>query len=252
MKTESKKVEDHKHDPKNARLHSEHNIDAILESLKRFGQQKPIVVNAANVVLAGNGLLEAARLLGWEYVDVVETDLVGTEASAYAIADNRTAELAEWDIDTLILQIEEIAKESQELADATGFSQDEIAELADGLSDDSLYTRKIEAPIYEPTGPKPEIHELYDKFNTDRLVKKIESSDLDGEEKAFLLTAAGRHTQFNHAKIAEFYAHCNKEMQEFMEESALVIIDFDKAIENGFINMTEDIVKLVGKDHHAG
>lgn len=86
------------HDPRNARLHNERNLDAIKASLRRFGQQKPIVVRKSDgVIIAGNGTLQAAVALGWEKVAVVYSDLDGTESHAFAVADNRTAELAEWD-----------------------------------------------------------------------------------------------------------------------------------------------------------
>ena len=88
-------------DPVNARRHPKRNLDAILSSLARFGQQKPIVVDAKNVVRAGNGTLAAAKVLGLTHVDIVRTELIGVEATAFAISDNRTAELAEWDPDVL-------------------------------------------------------------------------------------------------------------------------------------------------------
>jgi len=84
-------------DPANARLHSARNLDVIAGSLARFGQQKPIVIDANNVCRAGNGTLAAAKVLGWTEIRAVRTDLTGGEASAYAILDNRSAELAEWD-----------------------------------------------------------------------------------------------------------------------------------------------------------
>jgi len=84
-------------DANNARLHSEENIAAIKRSLAAFGQQKPIVINDDNTVLAGNGTLVAALQLGWETLKCVRSSLVGPEATAYAIADNRTGEFAYWD-----------------------------------------------------------------------------------------------------------------------------------------------------------
>lgn len=86
-------------DPANMRVHGTKNLDAIKGSLKRFGQQKPIVVGRDGVVIAGNGTLEAARALGWKTIRIVRTDLEGTDRTAFAIADNRTAELAEWSDD---------------------------------------------------------------------------------------------------------------------------------------------------------
>ena len=101
MIIESVPVADLHEDPANARRHSKRNLDAIAASLARFGQQKPIVIDGKNVVRAGNGTLAAAKALGWTHVDAVRTGLSGVEATAFAIADNRTAELAEWDSDIL-------------------------------------------------------------------------------------------------------------------------------------------------------
>lgn len=90
-------------DPKNVRAHSQRNIQAIAESLMQYGQQKPIVVKDG-VVLAGNGTLEAAKRLGWDIIACVEFSGEGNK-TGYALADNRTAELAEWDFDKLSDQL---------------------------------------------------------------------------------------------------------------------------------------------------
>jgi ParB-like chromosome segregation protein Spo0J len=110
-------------DPANARTHGPRNVEAIKASLARFGQQKPIVIDENNVVRAGNGTLAAAKALAWTEIRCVRTALAGTEATAFAIADNRTAELAEWDDEVL----------SQLLSDPSigdvGFAADEIEKL---------------------------------------------------------------------------------------------------------------------------
>lgn len=92
-------------DPVNARKHDSRNLEAIKGSLTRFGQQKPIVVDAKGVVLAGNGTLAAAKALGWTEIWVKQSDLDTVNASAYSLADNRTAELAEWDDEALHSQL---------------------------------------------------------------------------------------------------------------------------------------------------
>lgn len=93
-------------DPNNARTHSEKNVSAIAASLLEFGQRKPIVVHDG-VVLAGNGTLEAALTLGWSEVIVTYApkDWTPEQARGYALADNRTAELAEWDMSILMDQL---------------------------------------------------------------------------------------------------------------------------------------------------
>jgi hypothetical protein len=107
--------------------------------------------------------------------------------------------------------------------------------------DEQKYSSKIEAPIYEPKNKKPHLLELVDKSKTHRLMREIESSDLPYDEKMFLMDAARRHSVFNYEKIADYYAHSSKEIQHLMERSGLVIIDFDKAIEYGFIKVCEEI-----------
>lgn len=129
MEIRSIKIADLVNDPANARKHSERNILAIRASLQRFGQQKPIVVDSSNVVRAGNGTLEAARTLGWDTIDAVVSDLKGSEATAYAIADNRTAELAEWDDEVLAATLEGLQLEDEEILAAAGFDDKELAEL---------------------------------------------------------------------------------------------------------------------------
>lgn len=109
LKTEEAKVIDLVSDPNNARKHSDRNIDAIAASLSEFGQRKPIVIQG-QVVLAGNGTLAAATRLGWDTITVtrVPADWSEEQARAYALADNRSAELAEWDYIVLAQQLEEL------------------------------------------------------------------------------------------------------------------------------------------------
>lgn len=102
MKIIKMKIADLIHDPANARKHDDKNLSAIKGSLAAFGQQKPIVIDEKNVVLAGNGTLEAAKSLGWTEIGCVVTDLkTSTDKKAFALADNRTSELASWDTDIL-------------------------------------------------------------------------------------------------------------------------------------------------------
>jgi len=250
MKTKTIRIADLSIDPANARKHSQRNLEAITASLRRFGQQKPIVIDKANVVRAGNGTLEAARQLGWETIEAVQTDLTGSEASAYAIADNRTAELAEWDDDILKATLEALADEDAALLESCGYTEAELDALVnevegdgegggEGSDDDNPYTAKIEAPIYEPKGERPPVADLSDKAKTNELCDEIEAAKLPDEVRDFLLTAAQRHTVFNFHNIAEYYCHAPKEVQHLMERSGLIIIDFQKAIQNGFVHLSE-------------
>ena len=116
-------------DPSNVRKHSRRNLDAIKASLRKFGQQKPIVVDAKGIVLAGNGTLTAAQELGWTEIQIVRTELAGVEATAFAIADNRTAELAEWEEDKLNAVLRSLQDEGVDLLDV-GYSPVDIGQFA--------------------------------------------------------------------------------------------------------------------------
>jgi ParB-like chromosome segregation protein Spo0J len=98
-------------DPRNARTHGEENLAAIAASLERFGQLKPAVANRTTGRLeAGHGMLAAARRLGWTHLAVVWVEHTDEEARDFGLADNRTAELAEWDdqvLDELLAELRE-------------------------------------------------------------------------------------------------------------------------------------------------
>lgn len=126
------------------------------------------------------------------------------------------------------------------------FGEDFINSSQEDVS--KKYTMKVESPIYEPKNHCPHILELYDNEKTKRLIREINNSSLDEYEKKFLIEAAHRHTVFNYSKIADYYSHASKEMQELMEKSALVIIDFNKAIEYGFVKLNDKMKMLYERE----
>lgn len=104
-------------DPNNARKHSKKNLETIKASLEKFGQVKNIVV-WNGTIMAGNGTVMAAQDLGWNeiaYEDI--SHMTEQDAKAYALADNRTAELAEWDDDVLGKQLQELYEDGYAIAD---------------------------------------------------------------------------------------------------------------------------------------
>lgn len=112
-------------DEQNARSHPPESIKVIKASLKRFGQQKPIVVDADERVLAGNGTLQAARELGWTHLAVSRTSLSGLDAKAYAITDNRSAELSHWDEDLLPEMLQELQAAGDDILESLAFDASE-------------------------------------------------------------------------------------------------------------------------------
>ena len=83
------------------------------------------------------------------------------------------------------------------------------------------------------------------KDKTNQLIEKINNSNIPTGIKEFLIKASYRHLAFNYQNIAEYYAHADKEVQELMEESALVIIDYDNAIRNGYVQIKEAINEMI-------
>src|SRR5690606_25286390 len=120
------------------------------------------------------------------------------------------------------------------------------AAAADGAPD--KYTAKIESPVYEIRGDCPEVEDLLDLTKAHELLAAIDQADLPPEVAAFLRAAAMRHARFNYGKIAEFYAHADAPTQALFEASALVIIDFDAAIEHGFVRMTKLLLDATGRE----
>jgi DNA modification methylase len=152
MQTQRVKIDTLTLDPANVRRHPAKNLDTIKASLTRFGQQRPVLVNAKGIIIAGNGTVMAAKALGWDHINIVRTALDGSEATAYAIADNRTAELAEWDDNALAQQLAALQIEDAELAKASGFDDKEIAALAEAtieVQEDEVPDAPVD-PITKP------------------------------------------------------------------------------------------------------
>lgn len=111
---------------------------------------------------------------------------------------------------------------------------------------ESKYTNKVGIPQYLPSSEAPpSIRYLYDDRKYQELCTSIEQSNLPEDEKMFLKLAAARHIVFKYSKIADYYAHASKEMQEEMEKSALVIIDFNDAIANGYVKLSKKISQIM-------
>jgi site-specific DNA-methyltransferase (adenine-specific) len=124
-------------DPGNSRKHGRQNLDAIKSSLATFGQRRPLVVMADMTVIAGNGTLTAMRELGWTEcaITITPADWTAEQAKAYALADNRTAELAEWDntqLATTLAQLDEAGWPVQDL----GFEQSSFDDDANVVQDE--------------------------------------------------------------------------------------------------------------------
>ena len=105
-------------------------IDSVAKSLDKFGQRKPIIVQCSTKqVIAGNHTLQAARRLGWTQIAVLWTDDDEATAKAFALADNRTAELGTYDDDALAAMIADVLDADEALLDAASYTMDDLEAL---------------------------------------------------------------------------------------------------------------------------
>ena len=139
MNIETLRIAELTPDPNNARQHDDKNLKAIMGSLKEFGQRKPIVITEAGTIVAGNGTVEAAKRLGWLDIQVVRVpaDWTDAQVKAFAIADNRTAELANWNQEVLTSQLLELEAEGWELAEF-GFEAFELPDEDKPIIEDEI------------------------------------------------------------------------------------------------------------------
>lgn len=223
---------------KNPRIITEQGLNELKGSLDEIGMAQPININVDNTILSGHArYYQLNKEDANQVVDVYvpERQLTAKEEEAVIVRMNKNV-AGKWDFDILAndFEIEDLK--------SWGFTDLELS--LDDLNleeEEEIYTRKIEAPVYEPKGERPELNALFKEDKTKELLNQIEKSEAPEEVKNFLKLAAHRHTVFDYKNIAEYYAHADKSIQELMENSALVIIDFEKAIENGFVRLTKGI-----------
>lgn len=142
-------------DPKNARKHPDSSIKAIQASLRRFGQVKPVVGLEDGTIIAGNGTLRAAAAEGWDMLAVVAFKDEAS-ARAYAIADNRTAELSEWDDPALAEALGALQAQGEDFANI-GFTMEDaltaMSKVASSITVDGAEPDKPKGADDRPRGP---------------------------------------------------------------------------------------------------
>ena len=210
-------------------------------SIEKFGLVDPVIINQnGNVVVGGHQRLKICKELKHIEIDCVVLDLSKEEERELNIRLNKSG--GEFDMDILANEFD-----VENLVD-WGFKHVELGLNIDKI--DENYTRKIKTPHYEPRNIKPELSKLVDETKQKELLSKIHKSNVDKETKDFLIKASQRHLVFNYSNIADFYAHSDSETKELMEQSALVIIDFDSAIKNGFVEMSNDLKNLFDEEYN--
>lgn len=235
----------------NARTHEESQVAQLVASIEEFGWTNPVLIDEKGEIIAGHGRVMAAEIAGIVSIPTITlTGLNGAQKRAYRLADNRLPLNAGWDNELLALEFTELLDLDFDLG-LTGFSKTEIDEFmldadlpGSGITEDP-YSAKIESPVYQPSDEVPEISELYNEEKTHQLAESIRAAKLPPDIELFLLAAAERHTVFNFGKIADYYSNAPASVQRLFEDSALVIIDYRQAIENGFVNITKKMADIV-------
>jgi len=235
--------------PLNYRLHPDNQQQALAGAIDDIGFIRSVTVNKrTGRVVDGHLRVTLAARSGVETLPVEYVDLDEAEEAQALLSLDPIAAMAASDkakLDELMRAVqsddERVQQMMADIAESEGILQD---------GQDDKYSANIQAPIYTPKGEKPAIKDLYDETRTNELLAEIEASDLPEDEKEFLKVAARRHTILNYKRIAEYYAHSDNKMQALMENSALVIIDFNRAIELGYIKLSNDIVSQFEQDFH--
>jgi hypothetical protein len=238
------KINKVKGNPSNPRIIKNDKFLKLVKSIQEFPEMlklRPIVVDEDFMVLGGNMRLKASKAAGLKevWIDIAE-GLTEDQKKEFIVKDN--VSFGEWEWDMLANEWDSVGITEWGL-DVWQNEDDIKEEEADMLS------KNIKAPTYDPKNEKPIEAELFNEDKTKELIQKIGLANITSAEKDFLIKAAYRHTVYNYQNIADYYAHSRKEVQELMEESALVVIDLRDAISNGFVKLTQNIQELYKEEY---
>ena len=237
--------------PKNPRFIKDDRYLALKKSIEEAPEMlsiREIVVypleNGHYVVIGGNMRLRACQEIGYKELPckILPLETPVAKLREYTIKDNIAFGSNDWDVIANEWDTEELSEWGMELPD---FAVDDTPIEPEENKDETQYSRNIEIPTYQITGAEPTIAECVDVSAVKKLIKQIDESNVSEEQKEMLRICAYRHAVIHFDNIAEYYAHQDKEMQNLMEENALVIIDFDRAIEKGFVDMTDKLLRLI-------
>ena len=229
----------------NAKIHTAEQIEQIKKSIQEFSMNDPIAIWKNNEIIEGHGRLLALKELGYETVPVIRLDsLTDEQRKAYALVHNKLTMNTDFDIDLLSMELDSI--ENYDMSDF-GFGND-FEDVQLKTDEREKYTTELKLPQYEIKGLDYEVTDLYEMEKVNDLLSNIKKSNVTKKEKEFLAVCAYRHAIIDFRKCAEYYASAGEEMQALMEENALVIIDIEDAIANGFAIMSNALESAMEED----
>ena len=232
-------VKDLKPHSKNPKLH---NVKLIQKSIDTLGFVDDVVIDENNVILGGHGRIKALKEIGEEAVEVIRvSNWDEKQKEKYLLVANQSTILGGFDDEMIKLFSDDVLK----------FSEITI-QLGEGPEGDDTYTKKVEAPIYTPSEKEAKLSDMFDNKRVKALLKKIEGAKIEDEQlKDFLISSAYRFIQFRFDKIADYYARCkDRKVKDLMEEMALIIIDYDKAVELDYVKTFNSILKNLSQEEY--
>jgi hypothetical protein len=234
--------------PKNAKLHPPEQVSRIVNSITRFGWQQDVVLDKNGVCVIGHGRRLAALEIGckvpYHTIDKDRDEITDEDIKALRVADNKVAE-SDWDFATLEAELAELEMDF----DMSEFGFDDIqGGVSDTPTADDKYSHETKIPQYEPSDNPPDVTQLIDTSKLDGMLEEIDGANLTKAEKRFLEIAAYRHAVIDFDKVADYYASARPEMQALMERSALVIIDINDAIANGYVQLSSALDSIMAED----
>ena len=228
---------------RNVKEHTEVQIANIVNSIRRFGWQQDTVITSDRVLVIGHGRRLAAMKLGcmmpYHMIDKTADELTDEDIRELRIADNKTNE-SPWDFQLLAEDLDGL--------DFDGFDFDLQSAADENERKADKYSSATRIPQYEPSMDEVSVDALVQTGKVEALIAEIDGADVSEEEKRFLRIAAYRHATIDFDRVADYYAGASETMQMLMEHSALVLIDLDDAIANGFTTLSAALDELMEAD----
>lgn len=242
-------------------------VNAVAASIKEFGFKVPIVIDNNNVIIAGHTRFKAAKTLGMDTVPcIIADDLTDEQVRAFRIADNKTSELAEWDLDLLSIELEDISTIDMGL-----FGFEEAIEDKEAIEDDY--------EVVLPKEPKAKLGDIYrlgnhrvmcgDSTNEQHVATLMEDTladnlqtdppyNVDYGSKAEAINAYGNHFSDRHiendympseeftAFLTDAFANAERHMKPgatfYIWHASRTVVEFETALRMNKLRTRQQII----------
>lgn len=240
-RTEKRLVSDLKPYPKNPRKFTKEEKKRLKESIDKFNVADPLIINIDNTVIGGNFRLLILKEKNIKEVDVRVPSRKLTQKEADELNLRLNKNQGDWDISLL-------SNFDQDLLKNIGWTNAELDKIFGVYK--TIYTNKIFVPFYEPKNFPVSVKDLFDAKEYFSLLEQVKTLDCDKELKDFFILACSRFIRFNFKNIAEYYSNLSdKKIKKVFQDLFLVVVDFDSAIERGFVDLMDSILKQIKSEY---